>query len=376
MSNVITSFENILINNVSVSGSAHYLYYLKTLLLNGGWTVLASSDGTTYNSSGDQISSPDAGTNGMNNNGAWFRITDTYSTPSREFIMMRGNTAVNAIIKYSRSSSFSGGSPSATVLPTTADGDGVVLLGINGANSADSAVTGSAHSQSLMTSVSAPARFHFIYGNDQLYADNNLCYPWYSFAVSGSTILCMYSHENIIPIASSSGSYAGGAPYNINNSYNSSRQSIQTTEYKDLDPSWFIIAPTAATLSNIDGTGQTATLSSSPGRTWFKYNLTGSTFERAIGLSYSGITSATTTVLKTFPTSFSTSNPYDGSEFGIPFLVRSVNFPKGFTSGLQWKSRTLNFPDIMTYGDDWYVYLDKLLVPWPSGSLPNTSSIP
>ena len=169
---------NILIPNVATDGAATILYYLKETLKNAGWTILASSDGTTYNSSGDQISSPDAGTNGMNNTSAWFRITDPDN--SREFVMMRGNTALNAYIKYSRSSKFSGGSPSATVLPTTAGGDSAVLVGTG--NDSTSATNSSA----LVTTANT-ARLHIITDN----SSTNGVYPWYIYVFQSVTNLSL-----------------------------------------------------------------------------------------------------------------------------------------------------------------------------------------
>ncbi len=55
------------------TGSAA-IFAFKELLVDAGWTVLPSSDGTTYNASGDQITTGSSGAGGMANNSAWFRI--------------------------------------------------------------------------------------------------------------------------------------------------------------------------------------------------------------------------------------------------------------------------------------------------------------
>jgi len=106
------------------------IYNLKTLLKLVGWTVPRSSDGSTYNSSGDQISSGGSGAGGMDNARAWFIV----QAPSggKQFCFQRQNTVgANSSypwrMKYSRNVGFSGGSPSATVTPSAADEQ--ILLG-------------------------------------------------------------------------------------------------------------------------------------------------------------------------------------------------------------------------------------------------------
>ena len=95
------------------------IYELKERLKSAGWTVLSSSDGTTYNSGGDQITGGGSGANGMANTNAWFRIRDPGGVAS--FIFQRGTTNVLWRIKYSRSAGFTGGSPSATQTPSATD---------------------------------------------------------------------------------------------------------------------------------------------------------------------------------------------------------------------------------------------------------------
>jgi hypothetical protein len=100
------------------------VFTLKTLLKVAGWTVTKSSDGTTYNSGGDQISSGSSGANGMDNAKAWFVIK--MPGVNRSFCLQRtssvgANTSYNWRIKYSASSGFSGGSPGILQTPSAAD---------------------------------------------------------------------------------------------------------------------------------------------------------------------------------------------------------------------------------------------------------------
>lgn len=110
------------INGIPATGAVA-VYNLKTALKAQGWTVPRSSDGTTYLSSGDQITSGSSGANGLANSSAWFVIQmPTANGVNRQFCFQR-STSQNTQwrVKYSYSAGFTGGSPSATVTPTATD---------------------------------------------------------------------------------------------------------------------------------------------------------------------------------------------------------------------------------------------------------------
>jgi hypothetical protein len=109
------------INLTNTSGSA-VMFRVKELLKTAGWTVKSSSDGTTYNSSGDQITTAGSGAGGMDNNYAWFRIQDPGTL--REYIIQRGTAHYSWKGLYSASDKFTGGSPNATTPPTAGDEQG------------------------------------------------------------------------------------------------------------------------------------------------------------------------------------------------------------------------------------------------------------
>lgn len=106
-------------SGIAVTTGADTFYQIKTFLKARGWTVPASSDGLTYNSSGDQITSAASGAAGMDNNSAWERLRDPAGV--REHVFQRGTNNKNWRWKYSRASKFTGGSPNATTAPTAAD---------------------------------------------------------------------------------------------------------------------------------------------------------------------------------------------------------------------------------------------------------------
>ncbi len=96
------------------------LFHLKATLVTAGWIVKSSSDGTTFNTTGDQISLPGSGAGGFSNSNAWARIQmPSINGVTREFTFQRTNSAAY-IMKYSYSAGFiTGGSASAT--PTATD---------------------------------------------------------------------------------------------------------------------------------------------------------------------------------------------------------------------------------------------------------------
>jgi len=107
------------VNQTPATGAAA-IFSLKQLLVSAGWVVKSSSNGTTYNSTGDQItlSTSLAATN------AWFRIQDPGT--QREFTFQRTTTNLLWRVKFSESAKFTGGTPGITQTPSATD-EGVIL---------------------------------------------------------------------------------------------------------------------------------------------------------------------------------------------------------------------------------------------------------
>lgn len=114
------------INLGGYNDGASSIFHLKELLKSVGWTVLSSSDGTTYQSSGDQISHIGSGAGGWTNANAWFRIEDPNS--NREYVFQKNSTARQIKWLYSASAGFSGGSPDAVTIPTAIDQQGLAKI--------------------------------------------------------------------------------------------------------------------------------------------------------------------------------------------------------------------------------------------------------
>lgn len=111
------------VNTIGTGAAA--TFKLKAVLKSAGWTVPSSSDGLTYNASGDQITAATSGAGGMANNNAWYVVREPGSR--REWCVQRGTANTAYRIKYSALSHFTGGSPGATRTPAAVDEQ--VLLG-------------------------------------------------------------------------------------------------------------------------------------------------------------------------------------------------------------------------------------------------------
>ena len=112
------------LNNTPATGAV-LLYTYKELLKTATWTIPSSSDGTTYNAAGDQITTGASGAGGFANNSAWIYAKQPGS--NRGLVWQRGTTNLLWRIKYSPSAGFSGGTPGATRVPSATDE--VVLCG-------------------------------------------------------------------------------------------------------------------------------------------------------------------------------------------------------------------------------------------------------
>lgn len=106
------------VNDAPATGN-FAMYDIIATLLQGGWTKKADSDGTTYSSTGVQVTGGNTGTNGLGNTNAWVRMADPAN--GRELCIQRGTTSLLWRIKISHSAKFTGGTPSATQVPSATD---------------------------------------------------------------------------------------------------------------------------------------------------------------------------------------------------------------------------------------------------------------
>lgn len=104
------------VNSVPASLADTY-FQLKEQLKLVGWTVTKSGDGTSYNSTGDNITTAAV----MNNTNSWYVITQPVLDGYQKHICVQsGATKYSLRIKLSWTG-FSGGSPTGSVTPTATD---------------------------------------------------------------------------------------------------------------------------------------------------------------------------------------------------------------------------------------------------------------
>ncbi len=114
------------VNNAPATGAVA-MYQLIAGLVAAGWVKKADSDGTVYSATGVQVTSGASGTNGLGNNSAWVRLQapavnqGTVANQTREITIQRGTSDLLWRIKYGASALFTGGSPAATVTPSSTD---------------------------------------------------------------------------------------------------------------------------------------------------------------------------------------------------------------------------------------------------------------
>lgn len=102
------------------------MFALVAKMLAQGWLKKADSDGSTYSSTGAQVTGGGTGANGLGNVNAWVRVQrpDT----GAEYTIQRGSSNTVWRIKYVEAATFVGGTPGATQTPS-ATGEGVALGG-------------------------------------------------------------------------------------------------------------------------------------------------------------------------------------------------------------------------------------------------------
>lgn len=115
-------------SNQTPATGALAIFSLKALLKGltpTAWTVPSSSDGTTYFSASDGITTGAAGAGGLANSNAWFILQMPGSL--KQWCLQRGTTNQLWRVKYSFAAGFSGGTPGISRVPSATDEK--VLLG-------------------------------------------------------------------------------------------------------------------------------------------------------------------------------------------------------------------------------------------------------
>lgn len=306
------------VNLQNTSSTAEVMFRLKKLLKAVGWTVPSSSDGTTYNAAGDQITTDGSGAGGLDNNNAWYRLQDPGGR--REFVFQRSTNEYTWKAYYSALAKFSGGSPDAVTLPTATDE--VQVIGSGGSFDGSWGWGG--------VSVSN-YKWH-------IGADNAAVGGVYGFYIVSRQLTTGNSHRRLVLDPLKVGSYPDG-----------------TVGDADADPAVVWMASGTAF-----GVG-----SPSIG-TWYKYGLASASWDTApqvLGLAG-------------FPGSVGIS-PYSGQDLGLAPIYHSTTVSKeqvkGWSAALEWVGvgarNTYDTLGLSTSSSR--VIFDDVSLPWPQSVVPS-----
>lgn len=152
--------------NFAPATGAEALYELKNILTGSGWTVVSSSDGTTF-SAGDNIT----GATSLAGSNRWFIVQEPTGVGGRQWCFQRTTANTTWRVKISPLNGFGGGSASLTQVPSATD-EGVIF-----GSGTDASPTGG-----QLFPTDATYKFHIISDDTAIGAAGNQAYGFWAFA--------------------------------------------------------------------------------------------------------------------------------------------------------------------------------------------------
>jgi hypothetical protein len=337
-----------------ITNGSEAIFKLKTVLKSAGWTVPESSDGTTYNASGDQISHASSGAGGMENNYAWFVIRDPGS--SHEWCFQRGTTNLVWRVKMSSLDKFSGGSPDNNTVSSATDEQ--IMFGGG---------TDASPTFSTLFFTDNAYRFHVI-AQDTAVGTEAPIYGFCAFSTKvGTGIPTTFIFQEPMALDTfpelSSGTRASPVlgdpdPAIYGCSYSSSGVN-------------FLAAGNAGTYS-----WNSSNTSGNTPKAWRKMNYDGEAF---LGFASANFYCGNYTSGKVAPGSVSIgagSDPCSGQEIMLPLIigrtVRGTTYTglKGFCENMKLRTVYKNYPNVVDLTTDAKVYVQDLVLPWENNTIP------
>lgn len=316
------------VNNVPATG-AESVYRLKEVLKAAGWTVVESSDGTTFSAvNGDTITSGGAGAGGFNRTLAWMRLRDPGAR--REIVFQR--IASNSFrVKFSELARFTAG---ATVTVTPSATDEFVRAG----GGTDASPTGATNW--ISSGTDGNYRFHCI---AQSTPTGNV-YPWYFISATTGTGVLQ--------------SYNAFEPFRVG-TYDAANVSPCVHMWATGSGGW-LMNDLRQNFGITHG--------------WFRYGLSGATLVTYIfGASHTFAGGG-----GNFFPGLAGPNPYNGADDTLPlyFARQPAVFSSqqgmfGVAEYLRVKGTNRTYPNTINLATDAYIYVGDLLMPWPNGVTPS-----
>lgn len=313
------------VNQTPSTGSVA-MYTFISALTTAGWSKIRDSDASTYSSSGTQVTSGAGGTNGLGNTNAWVVLrAPIVGSNTRSICIQRGTTDLLWRIKYSANAGFTGGTPSASQVPSATD-EAVICGSGTDASPVGYAILGTNTSY----------RMHVVAGGAA---------EFYSFCLwcftTGGTTATKFLFMDVLATGSFSALDVDPAIIGANNG------TPVTSDFMNTNP----------TLTN-----------PRPAASWFGATSSISNFQGVGIMSPQGLIPHTSGGYG--------NNPFSAKDVGLPcFWCRTSsaptpNGPKGFSSlfRLNTTGRT-NMDVFNVLGVRDFVYFQGLQIPW-DGSIP------
>lgn len=339
---------------------AEALYELKNILTGSGWTVVSSSNGTTF-SAGDNIT----GTTSLAGSNRWFIVQEPTGVGGRQWCFQRTSDNATWRVKISPLNGFGGGSPSTTRVPSATD-EGVII-----GSGTDASPTGG---QLLPTDNTY--KFHIVSDNTAIGPAGNQAYGFWAFAnITGGT--AVGDIETIImqePLAT--GSYPALVGTRAATTSGDADPALYACGYDSLGYKFSIagavgFSPSAST-QHLAGSSAEA---NNTIKYFFDYQSAAGTFTN--GDEVDGYGQAFKYLGTSPVSSQDVLVPLRYGRFGtsIPGVFNhgrstSVGF-KGATHFIRKSSVARSISDTVNLTTNAYIYLNDLLIPWPENVTPS-----
>lgn len=309
------------VNDGTSTGHIEAIFWLKETLVAAGWTVKASSNGTVYNATGDEWTTPAD----VNPASSWLRIADP--ADRRELLFKHRNVAGDDdwYVGYSSLDKFIQGTPSATATPTAAD-EAALWGTLAGQLTAD-----------MFGSTSQSHRIHVVAEDTPI----NGVYPFWiiSHIQGGITPYFWMACDPLIP-----GTYP-------------EETDPANPTVGDADPVVWSLRNSGA--ETIMSTGGNNIRTYTAWRGWFKYNFAEQEFVNFFGSDQGGFSNTLNR------------NPYNNNVEGFDvFWGRANSQPnavglKGRGAWIKWAGDTRAQFETVNLNAGAFLHIGSLLVPWP-----------
>jgi hypothetical protein len=351
------------VNNSPATG-AEALYNLGKVLSSSAWTIISSSDGSSYGAGETYFTSTSlAATN------AWYIVQEPTGVGGREWCFQRTSANTTWRIKVSPNAGFSGGSPSATQVPSATD-EGVIWGG-----GSDASPTGT-----VFFFADGSYKFHIIAESTPIGPAGNQVYGWWAFVNLNGSMQSQYSYGLLCQEPLAVGSY----PELIGTRTSTTSGDADPCVYGACSVAWYgtyyhFVFNTAYFLNGYSSGNETLW---NDFKYFYDYQSGAGTLTYAQEIMVGSATGTDYGVrgLSTAPDGKEICLPYHAGRQGtgangVFFNIKSTELGlKGRMHFLRLKgtdrSNGVTTTNLLDLANTTYIYVGDLLIPWPDGITP------